>query len=906
MSTKVVFFAALIIALLAASCGPATPAPQATEPPVVEEPTAAPEAEPTEAQAEEPTEPAASGEKVTLSFWTEFSAEPEKSVTDELVRQFNETHPNIKVEHRSIENEQFFTVLRTGFTSGEPPDVFQHEGHNNLYQFVIPGEVEDISDWWAEKGDRFQPGTEASITYQGKQYGIPWTLHTDTQIYYNETVLEENGIDPDSLNTWDDYLAAFETLKSNGVTPISFANKFGWSGSQWFFAFLARWVGTEKVLDLAARNCDYKWTDPDIVEAAKLYTDLNDAGYFSMGKASDDFPAATALFFAGKTGFFQTGSWFLGDAEANAPPDFKLGMKTFPMIEGGQGDPDEVVMQGLEGISISKKGAEKNREATLLFMEWLSDIPQAQTWVKEGVKISPVKGAVTAETASPFLQQIVEEQIDGNTGSFPFLEHVVPKTVGEEAIWMGSVGVLTGQLDAESWMQNVEDEAAGQDPTLEREPTSCGAPPEETAAPAEAEETGYTGEKVTLSFWTEFSAEPEKSVTDELVRQFNETHPNIKVEHRSIENEQFFTVLRTGFTSGEPPDVFQHEGHNNLYQFVIPGEVEDISDWWAEKGDRFQPGTEASITYQGKQYGIPWTLHTDTQIYYNETVLEENGIDPDSLNTWDDYLAAFETLKSNGVTPISFANKFGWSGSQWFFAFLARWVGTEKVLDLAARNCDYKWTDPDIVEAAKLYTDLNDAGYFSMGKASDDFPAATALFFAGKTGFFQTGSWFLGDAEANAPPDFKLGMKTFPMIEGGQGDPDEVVMQGLEGISISKKGAEKNREATLLFMEWLSDIPQAQTWVKEGVKISPVKGAVTAETASPFLQQIVEEQIDGNTGSFPFLEHVVPKTVGEEAIWMGSVGVLTGQLDAESWMQNVEDEAAGQDPTLEREPVSCQ
>ena len=130
-------------------------------------------------------------EPVTLSFWSEWSADPERSVADALVEQFNAANPDIIIEHRPIENEQFFTVLRTGFTSGEPPDIFQHEGHNNLFQFSDLGEVEPIDDFWAENGDRFLPGTDASIKKGDTYFGVPWTIHTDTQIYYNDKLLTE-------------------------------------------------------------------------------------------------------------------------------------------------------------------------------------------------------------------------------------------------------------------------------------------------------------------------------------------------------------------------------------------------------------------------------------------------------------------------------------------------------------------------------------------------------------------------------------------------------------------------------------------------------------------------------------------------------------------------------------------
>lgn len=409
-------------------------------------------------------------EPVSISFWSEYSADPARSAMEGAIAKFQEANPGITVNHRPIENEQFFTVLRTGFTGGEPPDIFQHEGHQNLFQFTDLGEVEAIDDLYADLEGRFIPGTSAAIAKDGHYYGVPWSIHTDTQIFHNEAVLEANGIDPAALKTWDDYLAAFATLKESGVTPIAFANKFGWSGSQWLFAFLVRQVGADPVLDLCARVGDYKWTDPGFVKAAQYYVGLNDQGYFSSGAASDDFPSATALFFAGRTGFMQTGSWLLGSVEAEAPPDFRIGLNTFPTLPEGEGDPDEIVMQVIGGYSLSKKGAADpaKRDAALKFLTFLTELPQAQEWVRQTQSMTAVQDSVTADTASPQLLKIVEEQVDGNTGSFPFLEHILPKEVGEDAIWMGSVGVLTGQLDAESWMASVEAEAQKHEPVFSR------------------------------------------------------------------------------------------------------------------------------------------------------------------------------------------------------------------------------------------------------------------------------------------------------------------------------------------------------------------------------------------------------------------------------------------------------
>ncbi len=316
------------------------------------------------------------------------------------------------------------------------------------------------------------------------------------------------------------------------------------------------------------------------------------------------------------------------------------------------------------------------------------------------------------------------------------------------------------------------------------------------------------------------------------------------------------------------------------------------------------PGTLNAVSYEGGYYGMPLNIHTATQLYYNKAVLEAQGIDPSTLTSWENVLSAFGTLQEAGVIPIAYGNKFGWPGSQWFYAFLAREVGAAKVNQLIARNCGYAWTDADIVAAAQRYIDLAETGYFSSGMASDDYSTATALFFTGRAGFFHTGSWFVSETLTSAPPDFELGILKFPAFEDSASTND-AVLAVLGGMSVTARAAQDpaKREAALTFMDWWTDLTQQVYWVENIGEISATAGAVTEETAGPLTMQIVNEQVEGNTGTIPFIEHVTDPLVGEDKIWMGSVGVLTGQLTAQAWMQSVEEAAASAEPVLALEAV---
>ena len=411
------------------------------------------------------------GEVVRLDFWAPVADEAGKAVTEKLIEEFNATHPDVQIDLRIVTTE-FRPVIRNAFTAGDPPEIWNQEGYNDLFDYVKEGLIPDITDWWNEpgNGDRFAKAGWPSVTYEGKQYGIPQVNYVTNQIFYNATILEENGIDPASLATWDDYLAAFEKLSAAEVTPVIYGNRDGWPGSEWFYNFLAKQVGANHITQLAARNCGYKWTDPEVVAAAQLYVDVSDKGYFSEGKASDDWNVANAAFLAGKGAFYYMGNWFFATILA-APNADEFGMNPWPTLTGGAGGAEDLLVS-TEGLTLSNAvDTPEKKAAALTFLDWWSAVPQ------EKQKVAAGSLSAVTEANDPALQDVFSAQaaaqLKAAENVFPFVEHIVPLTVGEDAIWKGSIGVLTGQLDAQSWMESVEEAAAANDPTLTL-PEDCG------------------------------------------------------------------------------------------------------------------------------------------------------------------------------------------------------------------------------------------------------------------------------------------------------------------------------------------------------------------------------------------------------------------------------------------------
>lgn len=396
--------------------------------------------------------------QTTIDFWTEWTEDPQYVAIEELIDKFMSENPDIKIKHRAIENEQFHTVVRTGFTAGAQPEIVQLEGFEYVIRYAKPGQLLKINDWMAENKDRFVAGLDASVTWNGDKYGIPWGGNLIMQYYYNGKVLDTYGISPPK--TWREFLISCQKLKDNDMTPIAIGNKHGWPGVHWWSEILVRYVGVQKVWDLITRQPGNSWTDPEVVQAALFFQELSDWGFMSKGKASDDYAAAQALFFTGRSAYFQTGSWMVGQYKTMAPPGFEFGIAKFPEIAGGKGPNDAVMYADCFVLTT----ALEDPEIGYKFLDFMSRLDNQEIWVKHTQSLSPVKGAVNADTAGPYLIQIAE-MMAATEDTIPHIGHIAPSPLGHGGpMYVGGVGVLTGEYDAQSWMEWLEEEAEKYEP----------------------------------------------------------------------------------------------------------------------------------------------------------------------------------------------------------------------------------------------------------------------------------------------------------------------------------------------------------------------------------------------------------------------------------------------------------
>ena len=202
LKKKAMLLLLLVVMLVAVSaCVAVTPAPPA-------------ESQPAEKPAEQVEEaPAAEVKEVNLTFWTFVDAHADFFL--QQAERFNAANPGVKVtiEPTTIAYQEMHDKLLVALQSGAgAPDLVDIE----IAKFgtFMRGDIQlhDLSPLVESSGQDLVIERMAPYQGQGKQYGVDYHLGA-LVMYYNKDLLDQAGVDVDSIVTWDDYIEAGKKVK---------------------------------------------------------------------------------------------------------------------------------------------------------------------------------------------------------------------------------------------------------------------------------------------------------------------------------------------------------------------------------------------------------------------------------------------------------------------------------------------------------------------------------------------------------------------------------------------------------------------------------------------------------------------------------------------------------------------
>ena len=136
---------------------------------------------------------ASAEETVTLNFqmWSD-----EEEVFTELIRIYEEAHPNIKINMTCTPSGDSYTVkLQTVLGGGGDVDMFGISSPPGLAEYVAKGAVKPLDDMIAGSGTDMS-GIQSivdSIAIDGKTYGLPYKT-SSWFVIYNKDLFDAAGV----------------------------------------------------------------------------------------------------------------------------------------------------------------------------------------------------------------------------------------------------------------------------------------------------------------------------------------------------------------------------------------------------------------------------------------------------------------------------------------------------------------------------------------------------------------------------------------------------------------------------------------------------------------------------------------------------------------------------------------
>lgn len=314
------------------------------------------------------------------SFTVLVYGDASNKVEKQIIDTFNKTS-KVKAKLQTIPGADYQTKLQTLINTKQAPDVFFNWGGGSIAPFVKAGLLLPLDDMIAKDPglkSNFLPSVFNGAVLDGKSYGIPMRGTQPVMLFNNKKVLADNGIT--APKTWDDLLNAVKVLKAKHVTPIALGGGDQWPTLMWYEYMYDRIAGPG-LFEKAMGGDKSAWDSADSRAALAKLKELIDAGAFGTNYDSVKYTdgGSVALVAQSKAAFELMGSWYYSQQQQDNPDFAKsgLGYSSFPTVDGGKGDPTDIVGNTNNYYSVLKKTKYPDAIAQFLKLQYSDEFVKA-------------------------------------------------------------------------------------------------------------------------------------------------------------------------------------------------------------------------------------------------------------------------------------------------------------------------------------------------------------------------------------------------------------------------------------------------------------------------------------------------------------------------------------------------
>jgi glucose/mannose transport system substrate-binding protein len=330
-----------------------------------------------------------------------------------LVAAFEEEYPDVDYEFNPIGgggNQNLDAVVANRLQNGDPPSSFANWPGPNLQRYEgVLGEVDSV---WESEGFEDVMVDEAVDLHQynGAYRAVPLGSHRLNCLFYNTSVVEEAGVDPDSLTSVSAFIDALETVQSEtDAIPMTHGASGTWTTTQLFASTMLGQEGYDAYMSFLDGSPDEAAVRATFESLAEIL-----GNYINEDASSIGLTESNQNIIEGNAAFIHQGNWAAG-AYRNAEDfayDEDWGFKTYPGSEG---------MYMLHFDSFLYPSSNPSPDATEQFMAFVGS-EAAQVAFNQYKGSIPTRTDVDMSQFGPYLQETQEDFAEADERP-PNLQH---------------------------------------------------------------------------------------------------------------------------------------------------------------------------------------------------------------------------------------------------------------------------------------------------------------------------------------------------------------------------------------------------------------------------------------------------------------------------------------------------
>lgn len=345
-----------------------------------------------------------------------------------------------------------------------------------------------------------------------------------------------------------------------------------------------------------------------------------------------------------------------------------------------------------------------------------------------------------------------------------------------------------------------------------------------TSSAAQSTANSAAGPSGKVVMW---EADWNKTVTPDLIKEFNKKYPNVTVDVQYFPDEGMSNKYLLALQQKNGPDVIDMQ-IGWIPAFSLSGGLLDLTKYEADnKLDDFYTGALNACKVDGKLYGLPYRTETHGLIY-NKDLFKAAGLDPEKApSTWEEVLADAKKLTKGDVSGFALPGKNPGNMTYQLFNMIFSKGG-----EVFSSDSKSLLLDKDKgLQMANFYNDM-----FSKEKVvptsilQNDGVANRNLFTSGKVAMYMSGPYDLPTIQ-KANPKLNVGTGMIPELGTGK----KVI---LGGWSVAATSYTKNPDAAAALVNFLTS---AESSIKYSNTFSARKSTASHYTDAnlqPFLKSL--------------------------------------------------------------------